>query len=184
MLKSMKRRMKATIKKAVDTDRDPYLSKTPPPDGSSCDGCGGVYHHKRWSLIDEKGELNENGAVKGVSAEGVTTKASGQSVVCPACQKKRDDFPGGYVTIGGDFAESHMDEIVNLIRNRETLAMRYNPLDRIIEMRQVGDGLLEVSTTTDKLAQRLGQILKKAYKGEVTYKWSSDINMARVMWTR
>jgi len=43
---------------------------------------------------------------------------------------------------------------------------------------------MEVTTTTEKFAQRLGAMLKKAYKGDVEYKWSADVKLARVIWSR
>jgi len=46
------------------------------------------------------------------------------------------------------------------------------------------EGKIEVTTTTEKLAQRIGQMLHKAFDGEVEYKWSSDVKLARDIWKR
>jgi hypothetical protein len=47
------------------------------------------------------------------------------------------------------------------------------------------DGVVwRISTTTEKLAQRLGRALKKARGGEVTYDWSHNNKFVRVVWKR
>jgi hypothetical protein len=47
-----------------------------------------------------------------------------------------------------------------------------------------GDGSVEILTTDEKLAQRIGWEVRKAYQGTVTYKWSEDANLVRVNWSR
>lgn len=157
----------ATIKqkKSIDTARDPYMNKAEPEDGSTCRKCGAVYRDKRWSL-----------KAKAPAAEK-------EKVLCPACQKIKDKFAEGFVTLQGEFLKEHKEEILNLVRNKEERSMHTNPLHRIIEIKE-RNGKVEITTTTDKLAQRLGQVLKKTYSGEVEYKWSSDVKLARVVWTR
>ncbi|MFQ5441362.1 MAG: BCAM0308 family protein [Thermodesulfobacteriota bacterium] len=156
-------------KKAIDTAKDSYLLKISPEDMAICKKCGAVYHNKRWTLATE--------ALK---------KAPGKKpieVLCPACQKIRDKFPGGVVTLKGGFIKDHGEEILKLVRNKEKRAMHNNPLDRIMEIKE-GRGAIEITTTTDKLAQRIGQMIKKTFSGELEYKWSSDVKLARVLWTR
>jgi NMD protein affecting ribosome stability and mRNA decay len=156
-------------KKAIDTEKDPYLLKLSPEDMAVCRKCGAVYHDKRWSLS------------KTVAEKAARKKSV--DVLCPACQKIKEKFAGGFVTIQGDFVQDHKEELLNLVRNKEKRAMHYNPLNRIIEIKE-RKGVIEVSTTTDKLAQKLGQMIKKAFNGEIEYKWSSDTKLARVVWTR
>lgn len=155
-------------KKSIDTAKDPYLNKNEPADGSHCRKCGAVFQDKRWTLSDE--------------ARSKATP-SGGAVLCPACQKIREGYAEGYVTLSGDFLADHKEEIINLVRNKEERAMYVNPLSRIIDIRE-SDGNIEIRTTTAKLAQRIGQILEKAYKGTVDYKWSDDVKIARVAWSR
>ena len=156
-------------KKAIDAGKDSYLLKIGPDDRAECKKCGAVYHSKRWTLGTKP-------------IESLTGKKA-LTVLCPACQKIRDNFAGGYITIRGDFLKEHRDEILNLIRNKELVAMRYNPLDRIIEIK-AGPGAIDVTTTTEKLAQRIGQMMKKSYGGTVAYKWSGDVKLARIIWSR
>lgn len=156
-------------KKSINSEKDRYLLKTAPSDKAVCKKCGAVYHSKRWSLA------------KKISALPATVKKV--LVTCPACQKIKEKFAEGYVTLHGTFLKAHKDEILNLVRNKEERAMHFNPLDRIIEIK-AKKSLIEITTTTEKLAQRIGQMLKKAFDGEVEYKWSSDVKLARIVWTR
>lgn len=156
-------------KKSINSEKDPYLLKIAPGDMAVCKKCGAVYHNKRWSL-----------SKKTIALPATAKKLS---VVCPACQKIKDKFAGGYVTLHGTFLKAHKDEILSLVRNKEEHAMHFNPLDRIIEIK-AKKSLIEITTTTEKLAQRIGQMLKKAFDGEVEYKWSSDVKLARIVWTR
>ncbi len=165
----MKGRPRIVKKKSINTEQDPYLTALGPDDMAVCGRCGAIYHKKRWTF--NKKELIARGEKKRVE------------VVCPACKKISDKFAEGFITIEGEFQKAHRDEIINLIRNREERAMHFNPLDRVIEIKDA-EGKIEVTTTTEKLAQRIGQMLGKAFHGEVEYKWSSDVKLARVVWKR
>lgn len=157
-------------RKAIDPGGDPYLNKEAPEDMSLCRRCGAVYHEKRWY---KRSELPER----------LAGKANTGLVHCPACQKVKDKYAEGYLIIEGKFVEEHGNEILGVIDNKEDRQFYINPLEQIIDIRR-RDGRIEVDTTTEKLAQRIGQILQKAFSGELTYKWSSDTKLARVIWTR
>src|SRR3990170_2027693 len=103
--------------------------------------------------------------------------------VCPACRAIADGFIAGVVTLRGGFAREHREEIRNLVRNEEKRAMGFNPLARIIRLTEQEDGF-EVSTTAEKLAQRIGREVQKACRGTLTYKWSEDSKLLRVNWVR
>lgn len=133
-----------------------------------CEGCRAVYRNKRW--------YRESDAVK----EG----AAIAKVVCPACLKIRDDFPGGIVTLQGDYVLPHKGDLLKLVRNEEERARGYNPLERVMSIRENGRGSIVINTTNEKLAQRLGRALRKAFHGEVTYRWSHDNKLVRVDWVR
>lgn len=161
---------KIVKKKAIDTEKDPYLPEESPGDVGECKKCGCIYTGKHWAL-------------KSNAPEDLLLKEPKVKLVCPACRKIAEKFAEGYVTIQGDFLKVHKDEILNLIRNKEKIAMDSNPLERIIEIKDRA-GTIEVTTTTEKLAQRIGQMLHKAFHGEVEYKWSDDVKLARVVWSR
>ncbi len=156
-------------KKAIDTEVDPYMSDVKPSEAAACVKCGAIYHKKRWTLPED-------------APQAVLAKVSA-SVTCPGCIKVRDKFAEGFVTIQGSFLKAHKDEIIRLLRNKEAISRHTNPLERIIEIKRSGQGI-EVTTTTEKLAQRLGAMLHKTFAGECVYKWSDDVKLARVVWTR
>jgi hypothetical protein len=85
--------------------------------------------------------------------------------------------------ISGDFVWSHRDEILNLIRNESNDALSDNPLERVMSMETQGDEIL-ISTTNEKLAQKIGRAIHRAYRGNLEYKWSEDNRLARVYWSR
>ena len=93
------------------------------------------------------------------------------------------EAPGGVLKLTGDFVWEHKEEILNLIRNESGKALTTNPLERIMSI-ESSDGGIEITTTNEKLAQRIGKALHKAYSGTVEYRWSGDTKLARVLWHR
>ena len=77
----------------------------------------------------------------------------------------------------------HKEQILHLIRNEETRAKKNNPLERIILIKDQGT-TVEVQTTSDRFAQRIGMEIQRAYKGEVNYHWARDDKFIRVTWQR
>ena len=157
--------------KKKSTSTDPYRPRGASPRISVCEGCRAVYMNKRWYA---DGEVDET-ALKNPEAV---------KMVCPACLKIRDGFPGGIVTLKGDYVLPHKQDLLNLIKNEEERARGLNPLERVMSVRENGYGNIVISTTNEKLAQRLGRAIKKAFHGEVTYNWSHDNKLARVDWVR
>ncbi len=156
-------------KKGVTTDS--YLPRGASRSISVCEGCHAVYMNKRWYA---DGDVYKT-AVK--NSEAVM-------MVCPACLKIRDNFPGGIVTLRGDYVLAHKQDVINLIKNEEERARGFNPLERVMSIKENGHGSIVVSTTNEKLAQRLGRAIKKAFHGEVAYNWSHDNKLVRVDWVR
>ena len=156
-------------KKSATTDA--YLPRRGNYSLSVCESCHSVYKNKRWY----SGTADYENAMKNSSA----TK-----IVCPACMKIRDNFPGGIVTLKGDYVLPHKTGLMNLIRNEEERARGLNPLERVISVKENGFGSIVISTTNEKLAQRIGRAVKKAFHGDVTYRWSHDNKLVRVDWIR
>ena len=157
-------------KKGVSTDS--YLPRGASRNMSVCGGCRAVYMNRRWYAEGDvyKAAINNN-------REKV-------QVICPACLKIRDNFPGGIVTLKGDYVLPHKADLMNLVRNEEERARGLNPLERVIAIKENGFGSIVISTTNEKLAQRLGRAIKKAFHGEVAYHWSHDNKLVRVEWVR
>ena len=153
------------IRRNVESRDDSYsLEET-----SVCRECGSVYFSGRWYLPEQVAD-------KSILKAGVI------ETLCPACQKMRDHVPHGVLRITGHFVRDHNYEIMNLIRNQTRKGSSINPLERIMTMETIQDGI-EITTTNEKLAQRIGKALHRAYSGDVAYKWS-DPKIARVNWHR
>jgi NMD protein affecting ribosome stability and mRNA decay len=104
-------------------------------------------------------------------------------ILCPACQKIRDRYAEGRVTLQpSPFLAAHKDEILHMIRNEEERAKGTNPLGRIIEISEA-DGTIVVTTTNEKLAQHIGRTLKSTYQGHTTYQLSES-QFLSVEWQR
>lgn len=158
------------IRRNVADFDDPYIDDESLEENSVCVSCGAVYLSGRWYMKDMVPEAKLSGEVA-------------HETLCPACQKQRDRVPGGMIRIRGQFFWNHKDEIMNLIRNENAKAQAVNPLERIMSFEEV-DGEVEITTTNEKLAQRIGRALHKAYRGDIEYKWSEDTKIARVYWHR
>lgn len=158
------------VNRKIQYYADPYLADAPPNEVAMCRECRSVYANGRW-------ELETQAARDLANAKHIT------ETLCPACRKIRDRMPGGVVTLSGDFLKKHEDEIVNLVNHENRSAMEINPLARIMDV-QRRDSEITVLTTNEKLAQRIGRSVFKAYSGEVEYKWSKGTKLARVNWHR
>jgi len=166
----MGRRGPVPIRRNVQDYDDPYLPQESYVGTVICRECHAVFQNDRWSL---DAQIYQE-ALRAPDLHYVT---------CPACQKLHDRQPGGIVTLTSDFIPPHRDEILSLIRNEDVRARNVNPLERVMEIEEDGSRIV-VTTTNEKLAQRLGRALFRAYKGHVEYQWLSDSKQARVNWSR
>lgn len=160
-----------TAYKKRETTSDPYLRRGVKAKVGICGGCRAVYRNKRWYADEEL-------------SNAVRNDAGAAQMICPACLKIRDNFPGGIITLKGEYVLAHKQDILNLIKNEEERARGFNPLERVMSIKENGYGSVIVSTTNEKLAQRLGRAIKKAFHGEVAYHWSHDNKLVRVEWVR
>jgi NMD protein affecting ribosome stability and mRNA decay len=149
--------------RAAANDEDPYRRTARPTEPTVCPSCGAVFDAGRWAWKQKPDDANEEN--------------------CPACQRIRDDFPAGYVTIKGEFIKAHRDEIVALINAKEQRQKAEHPLQRIMAIEDVRDGL-QVSTTDSHLARGIGEALYDAYKGDLKLRYSRDENLLRATWKR
>jgi hypothetical protein len=170
-MKTLLSRFRPASRKNVDRETDPYLPRKGASSVGACPGCHAIRRNKRW-YFDEK----EYAAL---------TRRPGAAVEerCPACRKIADGFPSGMVILSGGYLRDHRKEILNLVRNEEKRAMGFNPLARIVSLTEEG-GAIEIATTDEKLAQRIGREVRKACQGIVVYRWSEDSKLLRVNWAR
>lgn len=159
------------IRRNVASFEDPYKEEEHLQENSICQRCGDVYMSGRWYNPDQTPQRQE------------TPAKEPHMVMCPACRKFRDHIPSGVIKLTGRFVLEHTEEILNLIRNQTRKADSINPLERVMSVESRPDGL-ELTTTNEKLAQRIGRAVHKAYSGDVEYQWSDDNKQARVYWHR
>lgn len=157
------------IRKNIEDFGDPYMHSQEPHGDAQCRECSAVYHNQRWYLPECLPPDLKNHKLS--------------HVVCPACRKIADGVPGGVLKLSGRFLELHRDDILHLLHNEENAARQSNPLERIMSVETNGTSTV-VQTTNEKLAQRLGKAVHRAYGGELDYKWSEDTKLARVTWRR
>jgi NMD protein affecting ribosome stability and mRNA decay len=147
----------------VPRDDDPYRAAARPPEPTVCPTCQAVFHEGRWTW------------------NRVPDDAHRQH--CPACQRIQDQFPAGYVMIKGEFIAEHRDEIIALVTSKEEREKSEHPLQRIIAIEDVREGL-QVSTTDSQLARGIGEALHDVYKGDLKLRYSRDENLLRAVWKR
>ena len=102
--------------------------------------------------------------------------------ICQACQRIRDNYPAGLITMSGDFVKTHRQEVLNLVRHHEQGERAQHPLHRIIKIEEHPDTLV-VSTTDMHLPKRIGQALHRAYKGALDLHYDEASCFVRVNWT-
>lgn len=144
-------------------EHDTYKIRGKLPDPTACPECGAIFRNGRWAW----------GAAP----------TDAQRTVCPACQRIRDDYPGGHLTLRGSFVRDHRDELLGLARNVEEREKGQHPLKRIMAVQDVGADLL-ITTTDPNLARNIGDALFHAYEGDLDYRYAEDSNVLRVGWAR
>jgi NMD protein affecting ribosome stability and mRNA decay len=142
---------------------DPYRVTAKPPGPAVCPTCHAVFKAGRWTWDARPEDAFEH--------------------KCPACQRIHDKFPAGYVMIKGEFLAEHRDEIVALVTSTEGREKAEHPLQRIMAIEDVREGL-QVTTTDSRLARGIGEALHDAYKGDLKLRYSRDENLMRATWKR
>ena len=172
-MRSKKPYTNVTFTKRVDHEAGRHRPLRAMSEPAVCEDCGAVYANRRWTAAN--------------SASGDQQQKPWRPqhlTVCPACLQQRSGEPRGFVYLDGAFFVTHHEEIEHLLKNEAERAAEDNPLARIMEWKR-GDGHnLTVTTTTEHLAQRLGNALEKAFGGSVHYDFSHENKLARVNWQR
>jgi NMD protein affecting ribosome stability and mRNA decay len=157
--------------KKFGKEDDPYLPAGGRHEMAVCATCKAIYKNKRWFYDEDMYREHYS-------------KETTHRVTCPGCQKVQDHYYEGVLTLEGEFLAQHKDEIVTLINREAAKVSQKNPLDRVIQTVPEGSDRLIVETTTEKLAQRLGKAVYRAYKGHLDFRWSHMNKFVRVYWSR
>jgi len=73
-------------KRIVEFEHDPYKARAHLKDPTVCESCKATYREGRWTWT--------------------AGPADAPRVLCPACQRTRDRYPAGFVTLRGGFPPS------------------------------------------------------------------------------
>ena len=103
--------------------------------------------------------------------------------LCPACRRINDNFPAGVVTLRGDSAREHKEEMIHLARHQEEAEKNEHPLNRIISIEEDAHGVV-INTTDIHLPRRIGEAVHRAFHGEIEDIFEKDGYFVRVNWTR
>lgn len=146
-----------------ESRHDPYEAKAKPAEPSACPRCHAVFRDGRWQWGHPP--------------------ADAAPLTCPACQRTVEGMPGGILTLAGTFHRQHRDEILGLLRHVEERQARDHPLERIMEITEMGDEV-EIRTCEARLARALGDAVHHAYQGELDYHYPGEGDVLRVRWER
>lgn len=132
-----------------------------------CDRCGAIYAHRVW----RRGH-----------APSINLFDRAEWTRCPACEQASRGEYWGRIVIRGAFAAANQAAIRRRIENVAAHEAARQPERRLVSA-DAADGVLEVLTTSQKLAHRIVHELKKVYRGRAVYKWSDDGSLYAV-WER
>ena len=146
-----------------DPRHDAYRASGKLPDPTRCPHCGATFQNGRWTWRAAPMDAHER--------------------ACPACQRTRDGFPAGFVSLAGDYFAEHRAEILNLVKNCEAAEKLEHPMQRIIAIDDTGDGIT-VKTTDAHLARNIAERVHDACKGSLAVQYSRQDNLFRASWRR
>lgn len=171
-MRTTKRYTNTTFTRRVDHEAGKHRPPRAAGGSQVCERCGAVYVKRRWVAAGTP------------QAEGLKALGTPTPVMCPACQMAAEGQFSGEVRLSGAFLGDHHDEIERLLVAEAARAAEDNPMARILALAVEAPDRITVRTTTEHLAQRLGDALHKAFHGTVHYGFSHENKFAHVTWNR
>jgi hypothetical protein len=144
------------------------ITARPLREPTCCERCGAVFLHQTW---------RQNHRV----THALLTRTSW--TVCPACRQTAGGEYFGRVLIRGAYAAANESQIRRRIANVAERARFTQPQRRVVSAGRDGQ-VLEVLTTSQKLAHRIVHELKKAFRGRASYHWSDTDGSLFATWER
>lgn len=132
-----------------------------------CSQCRAEYHEKHW--------YSEDSSLK------APPEQKSKETMCPGCYRVEKRIWHGEITAEGLDELGSVDEVKSLIKRVEHECWLDNPTSRISATIYTV-GKLEIKTTTEWLAKRIGKELQAAFKGQLEIKESGDKEMVWVHW--
>jgi NMD protein affecting ribosome stability and mRNA decay len=137
------------------------------PEPAVCERCGAIFTRRTWRRDRKVTDALLNRAVW---------------TECPACKQARQGEYWGRVVVRGAYAAQNEEAIRRRIQNTAAQAQLTQPERRVVSAERDGT-VLEVLTTSQKLAHRIAHELKKAFHGRTAYRWSDDGSLYAI-WER
>jgi coenzyme F420-reducing hydrogenase gamma subunit len=131
-----------------------------------CKECRAEYREKHWYSAAKKLDKKR--------------KAIEESI-CPGCYRVAMKISNGVVTIEGPSVRTQHDQIFKLIERVASECWADNPTSRIFDVTESEDKI-ELQTTTEWCATRIGKALRKTYKGLLEIKGSPQTRFVEVHW--
>jgi len=158
-----KGRIRALVRRGSEAGKRPRSAPAgaAPPERSVCRICGADYARRTW----RRRQLAVPGAKPAAPA------------LCPACAQVRRQEAFG----SGPFIGQNRAEIRRRIRNVCRRAEFTQPQRKLVSLR-LETNELEIRTTSQKLAHRIGAELGKAFGGRVSYHWIDRDGTLRAVW--
>lgn len=152
------------IRNVQERRHDPYKLRGKLQEPTVCPQCDAIYRKGRWTWDEEpNGETH--------------------SQLCQACRRINDRYPAGELTIQGSFVAAHKQDILNLSKNIEEAERAEHPLNRIMDIEDLGDDL-RITTTDIHLPRRIAEALNNAWNGELDMHYDEDGYFIRLAWRR
>lgn len=145
--------------------KNPYYEGKKYKEPTFCSNCGLVYRQGRW--VDQS----------------MSDKKDAHAALCPACRRKRDRNPEGLVYLSGGYFDEHREEILHIAENSEERAKEERPLQQIMWVEEDSENL-ELATTNEHLARRIGKAVARAHDGSLDIKSGEKGRLVRVYWSR
>lgn len=150
-------------RRVQEKQHDTYKATRKPQGTTACPQCGAVFQKGRWAWTAKPPKA--------------------RAAVCPACQRIKDRYPAGELTVDGPFYAAHRAEVLAVARHAEAVEKAEHPLARIMGVQDQGEGIV-VLTTDMHLARRIGEALRHAYQGELAIQYKDGQQFLRAKWTR
>lgn len=144
--------------------RNPYDTSLELSQPAVCPMCHAVFFRGRWHWRE-------------------SWPADARNHDCEACRRVQDQHPAGVITLEGDFLEAHRAGILQLIQNLEIMEKAAHPLNRIMQILEYPD-FIAVVTTDIHLPRRIGEALRRFFKGNLILDYEQETHFVRVLWSR
>ena len=142
---------------------DPYKRAAKLKEPTQCPQCRAVYHKGRWQWGPAPADAHQE--------------------LCQACHRINDKFPAGTLTLAGDFVAAHRADMLAIVRHQEELEKKEHPLNRIMSIEEAADRIV-ITTTDIHLPRRIGEAVKRTFRGKLELQFDEDAYSARIDWRR